>query len=146
MRAITITLLTIILLSCSKDDTPTPDQPKNNTTPLPTNINYLTDSFIQYNIVGTWNVYKETHTGMDTTYQYYLPTMEVINFTQTNYTTPYPLGTPQPYTYNSREITTTQHIYTVLDMSEEGDWMYMYKVNGTYLLGFDTLNISCTKQ
>jgi hypothetical protein len=141
-----LVLLTIIMMatSCSKDSTPQPQQ-QGSSTPTTTPPHYFNSQYVRNNMIGSWNIYLEIHMGNDTTYEYYLPSMDVITFNQSTliYNTP---GTPIPYTYNNYYITATNHNYKVIDMNIDKDWMHMVVLSGSYLNGFDSLSIHMVRQ
>ena len=140
MRALIV--LCIVMIGCTKKDAPQPTPPT--PTPIHTPYNYLTNGFIDSNLVGNYNIYKETHTSNDSTYQYYPPTITPIYFTTT--TIQYnPPSTPIPYTYSNYTITSSLYNYIVIDMSEDTNWLYIRVIGGSYIQGFDTMYYSLSR-
>ena len=132
----------ILLIGCAKKETPTPIPPTH--TPPQQQTNYFNSQFVQDNLIGNYNVYKETHIGNDTTYEYYLPTYIVIQITATTITHN-PPATPEPYTYTNYNITSTNHHYIVNDMSEDATWLYIEVTNGSYITGFNRMFYSLSR-
>ena len=89
----TLVLLTLLMIafmithtSCSKKDKPQPQQPSVGSTTTTTTTHYYNSEYVRTNMIGSWNIYLEIHMGNDTTYEYYLPSMDVITFNQSTLT------------------------------------------------------------
>jgi len=145
ITTLTTLILLIIMASCSKEDKPQPVQQSGGNTSTTPPPQWYTTEYVETNMVGSWNIYKELHKGNDTLYEYYLPTMIplIISTTTLTYSPP---STPEPYIYNTFTIQSASHHYIVQDMNQDKDWMLMMDVSGSYRVGFDTMYVSLTRQ
>jgi hypothetical protein len=136
-------VILLILTSCGKEkDPPQPIQSHISASNEP----YYNSEYVRTNMRQTWRIYKETHidtTNTLTPYEYYLPlpysTLTIDSLTLTYNTTP-----PEPYTYNNYNIVSTNHNYTVLDMTHEADWMLMYTTTPSTMNGYQVIHLSLT--
>ena len=143
MRTLLLTILIAVSIGCTKKDTPQPTT-TTHTAHTPTPYDYLTDGFIDSNLIGNYNIYKETHIGNDTTHHHYPAPMDVIYITST--TIQYnPPSTPVSYTYNNYTITSSSYNYIVIDMSEDTNWIYLEVIGGSYITGFNKMFISLSR-
>jgi hypothetical protein len=132
----------LALMGCTKEkETPIPMVYPSQLVTVDTD--YYNSTFVGSNMVGKWAVYKHTHATHDSVYEVYLQVTDIMIYTHTNVT--FNFNPIESYIYNAYDIQSANHHYYVEDMNEDKDWMYLYTYTPSYVQGFDTLYLSCTR-